>query len=112
MRVAIVGRRGFDLTGKDVVPSHVHAKIAPWDPLLKLRRAIGEIVEALAVAGRQTGDDASYSAERLVNNLSMFFPESFERFSVSGHERLRNIEALGLNQRGLIGFGILVESVN
>jgi len=75
------------LTGKDVVPSHVYAKIAPWDPLLELRRAIGEIVEALAVTGRQTGDDASYSAERLVNNLSMFFPESFERVSVSGHER-------------------------
>ena len=75
----------------------MYAKIGTGDPLLKLRWAIREIGEALAVAGGQTRNDTSDSADRLVNNLPMFIPESFDSGRVRSHEGLGDVEALSLN---------------
>ena len=86
---------------------NVYSEIGTGNPLLELRRAMGEIGEAFAVAGRQTRDDTPDSADRLVNNLPMLLPESFERICVRGHKSRRDVETLGLNQRGLIRLGMV-----
>jgi hypothetical protein len=80
----------------------VDAVIDPWHPALELGGAPPEIRHPALVFVAQSVNDASLTADRLVNDPSMLIAEPSSDRGIGRDQRLRHPETMRLNKAALV----------